>query len=240
MNLAPQIRLHLYFARHATLAVILRQGPRKLSRLILWNQADDSFIDGQWLKSRVYAERCDISADGRYFLYFALDGHWGSPTMGSYTALSRSPWFTALALYPQGDTWGGGGRFLDAQRYLIDSDPKAPDIIGRADGTERVFRTQPDTHNTLGFSHRNGRRVNLRPKDRAYWAGDDSAPGNPLASAFATEGGRLYRRTARGRDMIRDVTDMHFEPLRAPYDWRVSEAEPAPKTWPPLDRGQGA
>ncbi len=239
MNTAPQIRLHLYFARHTTLAVILRQGPNKLARLILWNHADDSFIDGQWLKSRIYAERCDVSADGRYFLYFALDGHWVSPTMGSYTALSRPPWFTALALYPQGDTWCGGGQFVDAQRYLIDSSPNAADIIGRAEGTQRVFRTQPDAHNTLGFRHRDGRRVNLRPEDCAYWAGDARAPGSPLVSTFSTEGGRLYRRTTTGRDLIRDFTDMHFEPLRAPYDWRVPEEDTTAQPWHPLDREQG-
>lgn len=47
------------------------------------------------------------------FAYFALDGRWESAAAGAYTAISRPPCFSALMLWPQGNTWGGGGVFLD-------------------------------------------------------------------------------------------------------------------------------
>ena len=31
---------------------------------------------------------------------------------GTWTAISRPPWFTALAVWPKGDSWGGGGLFV--------------------------------------------------------------------------------------------------------------------------------
>ncbi|MEM9229599.1 MAG: hypothetical protein AAGB10_08340 [Pseudomonadota bacterium] len=233
MNTPHSVRLHLYFARSASLAVILRQGPSRAYRMILWNHADDSFIDGQWLKSNIYIERCDISPDGRWFLYFALDGRQRSSALWSFTAISRPPWFTALALYPQGDTWGGGGRFVDAKRYTVDTAVDPGDTLGRAAGTERVFRGTPDTHNTLGFHHRDGRRVNLRPRDRAFWEGAEE-PERP----FETDGGRLYRTAGASRVLVRDFTDMQFEPIRAPYDWR-EEPEDPPTAWHPLDAEEG-
>ena len=110
MNTEPVIRLHLFFARNCDRAVILRQGPSKVFRMILWDRRNDVFEDGQWLKHKVYVERCDLSPDGKHFIYFALDGRWGTMAKGSYTAISKPPFFTALALFPEGDTWGGGGR----------------------------------------------------------------------------------------------------------------------------------
>jgi len=96
MSTPPVIRLHLFFARDNDRAVILRQGPSDVFRLILWHRDSDRFEDGQWLKHKVYTDRCDLSPDGRHFLYFALDGKWGSAARGSYTAISRPPFFTAL------------------------------------------------------------------------------------------------------------------------------------------------
>ncbi len=42
-------------------------------------------------------------------LYFAAN--WRKPHR-SWSAISRPPFFTALALWPKGDGWGGGGQFL--------------------------------------------------------------------------------------------------------------------------------
>jgi hypothetical protein len=48
------------------------------------------------------------SPDGELLLYFALQGsRWQTSYRGSWTAVSRVPWLHALALWPQGDTWGG-------------------------------------------------------------------------------------------------------------------------------------
>ncbi len=243
MTTAPVIRLHLFFARDNDRAVILRQGPTRQFRMILWDRATDDFEDGQWLKQKVYVERCDLSPDGEHFLYFALDGHWGSEGKGSFTAISKPPYWTALALFPVGDTWSGGGAFLDAGHYHADGDA---DIIGRAEGIRRVSQGEPDKGCTTGLRLETGGRA---PLDRAATKRllDEPVPREPWAllqrmriptgsemDRYDTQGGRLYRRNGMELDLIRDFTDMEFEPIRAPYDWR-DEDESGQTAWHPLD-----
>jgi len=112
-------RLHVLLARDAPSGVILRRGPAQFVCAIGWNRANDSFQVGQWLRGRIYEQRCDLSPDGRHLIYFALNGRWSSETKGSYTAISRAPFLKAISLYPQGDTWGGGGVFLDNTTFTV-------------------------------------------------------------------------------------------------------------------------
>ena len=154
----PVIRLHLFFARDNDRAVILRQGPSRTFRMILWYRDGDIFEDGQWLKHKVYAERCDLSPDGRHFIFFALNGDWGGRAQGAYTAISRPPWFTALALFPQGDTWAGGGVFLDNSLYVADG---GHDIVGRDEGLVRLFQREPDDECPTGLRRVDGRCVKI-------------------------------------------------------------------------------
>ena len=108
---------HLYglVARDARTAVVFRRGPSKHVRMILWDLATDRWIAGQWLSGRIYEERCGISPDGTLLVYFA--GKFKSK-LGTFTAVSRPPYFTALALWPDGGTYGGGG-FFEENRKLI-------------------------------------------------------------------------------------------------------------------------
>lgn len=101
-------RLFAFLARESTRAVILRRGPSKEVALIARDRRDDSFQVGQWFKGRGYERRCDLSPHGEYFLYFAAKYKGPMPT---WTALSRPPYFTAQALWPKGDAYGGGGLF---------------------------------------------------------------------------------------------------------------------------------
>ncbi len=121
-------RLHVIFAREKALAVVFRRGPSKYVGTFLWDREKDSFQQGQWLNGRIYERRSDISPDGKYLIYFALNGKWDSETKGSYTAVSRPPWLKAIALYGKGDTWGGGGLFQSKKSYSLDGchDPKGP------------------------------------------------------------------------------------------------------------------
>jgi hypothetical protein len=63
---------------------------------------------GQWFRGRIYERRCDLSPSGDKFIYFAAK--WRTP-FRTWTAISRAPFLTALALWPKGDAWGGGGLF---------------------------------------------------------------------------------------------------------------------------------
>lgn len=233
MNTPPIVRLHLFFARTNDLAVILRQGPSEVFRLILWDRSDDSFTDGQWLKHKVYVERCSLSADGRHFLYFALDGKWGSAAHGSYTAISRPPYFTALALFPQGDTWGGGGVFLDDRHYRIDG--AGPDIIGRAEGLYQVFDGKITKDCKSGLRLANGQPMPLDKPLRDVLLGRVKVKRDTPLDRYDTQGGCLYRRKDGEMELIRDFNDMNFESIRAPYDWREEQDTGDPRPWHPLD-----
>src|SRR5215468_3926067 len=100
-------RLFVYLAREAPLAVVLRRGPSDWARLSLWHTDTDVIEHGQWLKGRVYERRSDISADGTLFVAFVRQSG-GRPDAeikaDTWVAVSRPPYFTALALWAVGGT----------------------------------------------------------------------------------------------------------------------------------------
>jgi hypothetical protein len=115
---SPSCSLFVIPARKARRAVIFRRGPSRQVRLISWNLEDDSFQRGQWLKGRVYERRADLSPSGAFLVYFAGKQKAPHPT---WTAVSRPPFLTALAFWPKGDTWGGGGLFLTEYKLQLDN-----------------------------------------------------------------------------------------------------------------------
>lgn len=110
MSIAPACRLFGLIAQDVPRAVIFRRGPSDHVQLLSWNLLTDELQEGQWFKGRIYERRCDLSPNGDYLVYFAAN--W-SKTYGTWTAISRPPYFRALALWPKGDAWGGGGLFSD-------------------------------------------------------------------------------------------------------------------------------
>jgi hypothetical protein len=58
---------------------------------------------------RVEVIRWDLSADARYTY--------------AWTAVSRAPWLTALALWPKGDCWWGGGLFTSDRALWLNHRP---------------------------------------------------------------------------------------------------------------------
>ncbi len=112
-------RVHALLANDAPLGVVIRRGPSKQVCTILWDRRRDEFKTGQWLKGRIYERRCDLSPDGKYFLYFAMNGKWDAEAKGSWTAISRAPYLKALAIFPKGDCWHGGGLFTGRKSYWL-------------------------------------------------------------------------------------------------------------------------
>lgn len=110
-------RLFVLLAQKSPAGVIFRRGPSHRTLLIKWNLDHDTFEFGQWLNGRVYERRCDLSPDGDLLLYFASNI---AREFGAWTALSRPPYFTALALWPKGNTYGGGGLFTSDTQILLD------------------------------------------------------------------------------------------------------------------------
>jgi hypothetical protein len=106
-------RLAVLWRLGAPNAVVLRQGPSKVFCSIGWQLAKDKLTVGQWVKHKLYPERCDISADGKSWIYFALNGDWKGETMGAWTGLAKVPYMKCVKMWPLGNTWGGGGMLDD-------------------------------------------------------------------------------------------------------------------------------
>ena len=106
-------RLHVIFARKADVGIVLRRGPSKWVGVIHWDRATDRFTRGSWFHGRIYERRCDLSPHGDLFVYFAqkLGGRQDGTYTHAWTAVSKPPWLTALALWPKGNCWDGGGLF---------------------------------------------------------------------------------------------------------------------------------
>jgi hypothetical protein len=112
---APPPRLYVLLRPESPVALVIRQGPTRTFCTIAWHLARDRFEVGQWCKHKLYPERGDISPDGKWHVYFALNGQWRSETKGTWTGLAKVPYLTCVKMWPQGDTWGGGGQIVDAR-----------------------------------------------------------------------------------------------------------------------------
>ncbi len=113
-------RLHVLVARNGSNAIVIRRGPSKQVCTFNWDRMTNIFSQGQWLKkAKICERRSDISANGKFWIYFALDGRWDSKTKGSYTVVAKTPWLKALTLYAKGDGWNGGGLFSYDNVYWL-------------------------------------------------------------------------------------------------------------------------
>jgi hypothetical protein len=122
-------RLSFILARDAPVGVIFRRGPSKWVQLIRWNTETDALEPGQWFHGRIYEKRCDLSPDGSLLIYFAQKISRRTLQDREYTyawtAVSRPPYLTALARWPKGDCWHGGGLFETNTRVWLNHHPAA-------------------------------------------------------------------------------------------------------------------
>jgi hypothetical protein len=112
-------RIHVLLARHTPVGVVIRRGPSKSACTVLWDRRRDEFRLGQWFKGRIYERRSDLSPDGSHLIYFAMNGKWDSESKGAWTAISRAPYLKAVAFFPKGDCWHGGGLFTGGSTYWL-------------------------------------------------------------------------------------------------------------------------
>ena len=122
---SSHVRLFFIFARESPIGVIIRRGPTRWVQIIRWNTATDIFEPGAWFHGRLYETRCDLSPDGGKLVYCAAKFERAARQDDDYgyvwTAISKIPWLTALALWPMPDTYHGGGLFETNQRLLLDT-----------------------------------------------------------------------------------------------------------------------
>lgn len=110
-------RLHVILAHNSDAAVVIRRGPSRCVCTIGWDRRTDHFKIAQWFRGRIYERRCDLSPDGKHLIYFAFKGTRSGSARSSWTAISRAPYLKAIAFWPKGDCWAGGGLFLDNRTF---------------------------------------------------------------------------------------------------------------------------
>lgn len=113
-------RLHVLLARQSHTGLVIRRGPSKHVGVFAWDRRTNEFELAQWLKGRIYERRSDLSPDGKYWIYMAMNGHWGDNSIGSWTTIARAPWLKAITLYPKNSCWNGGGLFCTNKSYWLD------------------------------------------------------------------------------------------------------------------------
>ncbi len=121
-SLPSTARLYVILARAAPVAVVFRRGPARRVQIVKWSTDTDTFEEGQWFHGRIYERRCDLSPDGSRLVYFAqkINPRTMASSYGiSWTAISTLPFLTALALWPKGDCWSGGGLFKSDWSLLL-------------------------------------------------------------------------------------------------------------------------
>ena len=201
---APPPRLFVIVATDADVAVIFRKGPASWYHLVRWDTRNDSFEHGAWFKGRIYPEKCDLSPHGRLLLYFVQHGsRTGTSYSSAYTAVSRVPWMEALVLWPEGNTWGGGGRFLSSAHVALRSGCVVTVHPRHRDPGIKWSRVDCDWH-------RPGAEV-----PGAEWSGRDRQ-----GRIIFTRSGRLFRRSGNADQQVLDLRGWRPDPQPAPESAR--------------------
>lgn len=139
INVAPSARIYVLISPQSNQAIIIRTGPAEHNLTIGWNLRSDKFTQGQWLKGKIYIEKCDISPDGQHWVYFAYKHH-------AYTVIARTPYLRALHYFENETTYGGGGYFHDDQNISLYVYPiEAKDIQSK----NFIINKQPFNDNPL-------------------------------------------------------------------------------------------
>ncbi|MEO7716062.1 MAG: hypothetical protein ABIY70_07660 [Capsulimonas sp.] len=182
----PPCRLHGFLAAEAPVAVLLRRGPAKNVQMIKWNTGSDTFELGQWLKGRVYEDRCDLSPDGALFFYTAgkYDGkHQDDRKIGSYYGvLSRPPYFTALTVW---SAWSNGPAYFLSSKLLMIGRSQVSDVQKRQIPKRGRF---PAGLHVETFAHENSASIHQRHLELTGWKSvlENEVYEKPLPTSDAT------------------------------------------------------
>jgi len=111
-------RIKMLHARKVNTTVIFRRGPSKWVQVLKWNTETDEIVEGQWFNGRIYTEKSDLSPYGNYMIYFAAKFK-AEKNEYTWTAISKPPYLTAIALWKKEDTFDGGGLFESTRKISL-------------------------------------------------------------------------------------------------------------------------
>ena len=224
--MAPQpsaipCRLYAILARSGPAGVIFRRGPTKWVQLIKWDTSTDSFEPGQWFHGRIYERRCDLSPDGSKLIYFAsklnrktLDD---SEYTYAWTAISKPPFLTALALWPKGDCWHGGGLFENNRTVWLNHKPEVakPHIQHRPRGLKII--PNPQAHGEDG-------PVYSRRLLRDGWLLNQEGSFPYTNRGWKTERSEIWHKLNKANriTLVMELAEINFKKAGGPYVERFS------------------
>lgn len=172
-------RLHAILARDRRHAVVIARVRHRLTATVGWDLRRDAFEVGQYVRATLAPLRSDLSPDGKHFVYFALDGRrMARGATLAYTAVSRRPWLKALDFYPAGDTWSGGGLFVDDDHVWLNGVEKHPEARTTS-GLRRVGRPRATAAGDTGNLETADRGVYVRRLLRDGWTRTGSRARSP-------------------------------------------------------------
>lgn len=95
------------------MVAVVRRGPSEWCQVGRWDLDALRFEPGSWFRGTLYPQRCDLSPDGRWLAYTAMDygARWEVGPV--YEAVSRLPWLHALAAWGSSSTYIRGFRFIE-------------------------------------------------------------------------------------------------------------------------------
>lgn len=193
-------RIFVIPASRADAAIVICRGPASWFHVLKWDMAKDTFEPGAWLRGSMYPEKCDLSPDGSLLLYFVLQGNkFKTSYSHAWTAVSRAPWLAALGLWPQGTTYGGGGRFVADRHILIRAASPVPHPDHPGKGL-KVELGNPEVHASSCLV------------EGATWSGRDRR-----GRVIYAKDGRIYRRSSNSQDrQLVDLSGLTPDPRPAP------------------------
>lgn len=136
-------RVYVLRASAAMRAVVFVKHRSKLWSLHLWDLAEGRVERGATFAGTLYPRRCDVSPDGKYLLYFAMNNSPAGEWPWQFIGLSRAPWLTCLLAWRESGTWTRGFHFNGPARgkplipmspplhYVVGSVERCPWDIGR-------------------------------------------------------------------------------------------------------------
>ena len=65
-----------------------------------------------------------------------MNGQWDGEARGAWSAISRAPYLKAIALFPKGDCWNGGGLWTGPDRYWL-NDGYGHEVLRDTDEVQR-------------------------------------------------------------------------------------------------------
>ena len=119
MGRSVPCRIDGLIARDAPKAVLFRRSPGKYCEMLSWDLRTDDVTPGQWIRATVRTRLADLSPNGKYLIAAYSDHsirrirqsaryNLSEQVGGCWTAISKPPYFTALALWFS-TSWNGGG-----------------------------------------------------------------------------------------------------------------------------------